>query len=63
MRDMSNGADGLGGQGESIYVIFRVSKLGGNSMELTIYVDPEVMRQERNLEFTAETWSVVPGLG
>lgn len=62
MQHMSNGADGLQDQ-ESIYVIFRVSKLRSKSIQLNIYVDPEVMRQEQELVFTTDTWSVVPGPG
>jgi len=41
----------------AIYVIFRVYNLGQDNMGLKIYLDPETSRQ---LEFTAQTWSVVP---
>ncbi|KAI0129810.1 hypothetical protein BJ170DRAFT_593357 [Xylariales sp. AK1849] len=46
-----------------IYVIFRVSNLGSDSIDLAIYADPECIRKSRELEFTTETYSVTPGLG
>ncbi|KAK9413585.1 putative Protein NO VEIN C-terminal domain-containing protein [Seiridium unicorne] len=47
----------------AIYVIFRVSDIGSDSADLAIYVDPECMRQNCELEFTTETYSVTPWLG
>ncbi|KAI1859883.1 uncharacterized protein JN550_011802 [Neoarthrinium moseri] len=46
-----------------IYVVFRVSKLAQESMDVAIYVDPEYMRQNQSLVFTPETYSVTPGSG
>ncbi|KAI1633135.1 hypothetical protein F4809DRAFT_624584 [Biscogniauxia mediterranea] len=43
-----------------IYAIFRVYHLGQDNMGLRIYFDPESLRLSGKLEFTAETWSVVP---
>jgi hypothetical protein len=45
---------------DTIYVIFRVYYLGRAGMDLKIYMDPEALRLSGELEFTAETWSVVP---
>ena len=28
---------------------------------MKVYVDPDFMRERRELSFTAETWSIVPG--
>lgn len=43
-----------------VYVIFRVYHLGRGNMALRIYMDPEALRVDGQLEFTAETWSIVP---
>ncbi|KAI0385044.1 hypothetical protein F5Y04DRAFT_204258 [Hypomontagnella monticulosa] len=43
-----------------IYVIFRVYNLGQDNMGLRVYFDPESLRLSGQLDFTAETWSVVP---
>lgn len=60
MKDMSNGESGSENP-DKAYVIFRVFRLDKDSVDLKIYVDPEVRRQRMELSFTAETWSVVPG--
>lgn len=46
-----------------IYVIFRVYQLdqGNQGPGLKVYVDPEALRLSGELNFTAQTWSVVPG--
>jgi hypothetical protein len=61
MHNMSNGESGVE-HSDHIYVVFRVFNLGQGSMGMRVYVDPEVMRARGDLLFTAETWSVVPGL-
>ncbi|KAB8212048.1 hypothetical protein BDV34DRAFT_219262 [Aspergillus parasiticus] len=48
---------------DAIYIIFRVFNIGTDSVGMKVYVDPERMRRRRHLVFTAETWSIVPGLG
>ncbi len=44
----------------TIYAIFRVYSLGRDGMGLRVYLDPETLRVSGQLEFTSETWSVVP---
>ena len=49
-----------------IYMIMRVYNLGKDDMGLEVYLDPEALRQNNRLRFTAESYSVVPvgtGLG
>lgn len=61
---------GFGGVDE-IYVIFRVYDLGraGRPLGLNVYVDPETLRREGQLDFIPENprqvskWSVVPSTG
>lgn len=45
-----------------IYVIFRVYQLdqGDQGPGLRLYVDPEALRLSGELDFTAQSWSVVP---
>lgn len=62
MKDMSNGESGSVNPA-TVYVIFRVFNLDKDSVDLRIYVDPEVMREKRALVFTAKTWTVVPRTG
>ncbi|KAG7284334.1 hypothetical protein NEMBOFW57_010706 [Staphylotrichum longicolle] len=45
---------------DTVYVIFRVFKLGTDDTGVRILVDPESMRLRNELSFTAESWSVVP---
>ncbi|RWA07221.1 hypothetical protein EKO27_g7884 [Xylaria grammica] len=45
---------------EKIYAIFRVYYLGQENMGLKVYIDPEALRLSGQLEFAADTWSVVP---
>jgi len=44
----------------AIYVIFRVVNLDKDTVNFKIYMDPERLRQEEELIFTADTWSVRP---
>ncbi|KAK4034238.1 hypothetical protein C8A01DRAFT_18936 [Parachaetomium inaequale] len=44
---------------ETVYVVFRVFNLGNDNIGLRILVDPESMRLQDQLSFTAESWSVV----
>jgi hypothetical protein len=41
----------------------RVFDLESNNPGLKVYMDPEQMRLDGMLEFTGESWSVVPGSG
>ncbi|KAI9372834.1 hypothetical protein BJX61DRAFT_542344 [Aspergillus egyptiacus] len=62
MQNPSGGAAG-GRPLECVYVVFRVFNLGRDSVGVKVYVDPESMRERRELLFTAETWSVTPAPG
>lgn len=50
------------GNTDEVYVIFRVYDLGraDRPLGLNVYLDPETLRLEGQLEFTASTWAVVP---
>ncbi|KAL2126970.1 hypothetical protein VTI74DRAFT_11543 [Chaetomium olivicolor] len=43
------------------YMILRVSEIESSRPELRVYLDPEQLRSDGLLVFTAERWSVVPG--
>lgn len=45
-----------------IYIVFRVFKLRGDEIGLKLYVDPEGMRQRRELEFNADKYEVTPSV-
>lgn len=60
MQNTSHGESGSEDL-DSIYVILRVFNVGQDSAGMKVYVDPDFMRERRELSFTAETWSVVPG--
>lgn len=45
---------------KNIYVIMRVFNLGQEDMGMRIYVDPATMEQNGELQFQAETYTVVP---
>lgn len=47
----------------TVYLIARVFNMTKSNVDLRIYVNPERMRQDEGLVFTAETWSVIPGRG
>ena len=44
---------------KTVYVVFRVFNLGSDNIGLRVLVDPESMRLQDELSFTAESWSVV----
>lgn len=50
-----------GANRSEVYMIARVFDIGGSRTGMRLYVDPEQLRLDNALEFTAETWSVVPG--
>ncbi|KAB8261764.1 hypothetical protein BDV32DRAFT_148089 [Aspergillus pseudonomiae] len=52
MQSFSGGASGSGGS-ENIYTILRVFNIGTSSVAMKVYVDPERMRTNRHLLFTA----------
>ncbi|KAL2822753.1 hypothetical protein BDW59DRAFT_173698 [Aspergillus cavernicola] len=62
MQRISLAQTGAEGQ-HSVYVIFRIFNVGQANMGMKVYVDPNLMRERRELSFTAETWSIVPGPG
>lgn len=45
----------------SIYVIFRVFNLTNDSIGVRVYVNPDKMKEEEELVFSVDTWSVIPG--
>lgn len=47
----------------SIYMIFRVFDMGKRSIGVRIYMDPDQMRLDGTLRFSADRWTVTPGLG
>lgn len=48
---------------ESLYMIFRVFNMGKKSIGVRIYMNPDQMRLEGRLRFTADRWTVTPGQG
>lgn len=47
-----------------VYMILRVSDIESRGQQsMAVYLDPEQLRLEGRLSFTAETWSVVPESG
>ena len=46
-----------------VYMIFRVFWLNDDGIGLSVYFDPEKLRQEGQLVFTGQTWSVTPVVG
>ena len=48
----------------TIYTVFRVYNLGQRGMCLKIYVDPESLRLNEELEFNPDgSWAVTPAAG
>ena len=46
-----------------IYVIIRIYGVGkGDATGLSVYIDPETLRQKGELDFRTETWAVTPKL-
>jgi hypothetical protein len=46
-----------------IYMVLRVFWLNSDSIGMCVYFDPEQLRQDGRLLFTAQTWSVTPAVG
>ena len=45
----------------NIYIIIRIYRIGqGDFTGVNVYLDPETKRQEGQLEFRTQTWSVTP---
>jgi hypothetical protein len=61
MQDNTNGSCRVDSTG-SIYLVFRVFNLRGGEIGLRIYADPEVLRQKRELMFSADKYAVTPGI-
>ena len=59
MQESSNGDSGSENP-DTVYVIFRVFNVDKYSVDLRVYMDPEVMRRRGDLSFTGEKWSIVP---
>ena len=55
--------DGIIPGPREIYIILRVYNLGREDMDVKVYVDPMAWKKNKQLVFTAETWSIVPGSG
>ncbi len=55
----THGADGR----PEVYMILRVSEIESSRPCMAVYLNPEQLRLDGRLLFTAETWSVVPGSG
>jgi hypothetical protein len=48
---------------QSLYMIFRVFNMTSGSIGARIYVDPDRMRREGLLKFSADKWTVTPSVG
>lgn len=46
-----------------VYMIFRVFRLNSDRISLSIYLDPGQLRQDGQLMFTGQAWSVTTGAG
>lgn len=46
-----------------VYMIVRVFDLESKSPGMRLYLDPEQLRADGDIVFTAQTWSIVPGNG
>lgn len=44
----------------AVYMILRVFEIESARIGMRVYLDPEQLRLDERLEFTGETWSVVP---
>jgi len=44
----------------SVYLIFRVFSMTSDAVGARIYADPDRMRREGQLKFTANRWAVAP---
>ena len=47
---------------KNIYVILRVYNLGQEDVGMRIYIDPATMERNGELDFQAETYTVVPAV-
>ena len=43
-----------------VYIIFRVFNLDKDKIDMRLYVDPAGMEERGELQFTSESYSVVP---
>lgn len=55
MRDIHHA-----GNRAEVYILLRVYDIESAAIAMEVYLDPEQMRLDRTLRFTADTWSVVP---
>jgi hypothetical protein len=46
-----------------VYLVLRVFGVESQRIGMQVYLDPEYLRQNGQLVFTGETWSVTPGDG
>jgi hypothetical protein len=46
-----------------VYMILRVFGLRSDKIGMSVYLDPEQLRQDGRLLFMGQPWSVVPGDG
>jgi hypothetical protein len=61
MRDVHGRAQQ--GVRSEVYMIMRVFDIESSRPGVSVYFDPEQMRLDGELDFTGESWSVVPGRG
>ena len=45
---------------KNVYILVRVSGLMSDRIGMRLYVDPEQIKRNKELDFT-ETWPVIPG--
>jgi hypothetical protein len=52
-----------GQMAHEVYIILRVFKLDKDGIDMKAYLDPAGMEERKELIFSAESYSVVPGGG
>lgn len=60
MQDLSGGSPQNLNPKKQLYVLFRVYGLDSGRIGVKVYVDPEIARKERQLEFEPKEWTVTP---
>lgn len=46
-----------------VYLICRVFNINRDTIGMRVYLDPEQLRQDGQLRFAGQAWSVTPGNG
>jgi len=60
MQDLSAGSPQDLNLKKQLYVLFRVYGLESGNVVVKVYVDPEIARKDRLLEFEPKDWTVTP---